>query len=314
MRISEALDRFLSHLQTARGFSPHSLRAYQIDLGHWTAYLENAQKFSNIDDLSQRLEASDLRSYLASLYDSHERSSLCRRLSAIRTFLKFLRTQGLIRRDVGLLVPSPKAETRLPRFFKIEEMKELVEAPDLSTWLGKRDRALFELLYGSGLRVSEAVGLDLGDVDLAQGWVRVLGKGSKERTVPFGSAAREAIETYLAARPRTVANPKAVANDSANSNPLFINYQGTRLTARSVARVLAKHLVRIASAKTLSPHGLRHSFATHLLAAGADLRTIQELLGHARLSTTQRYTHVDLGALLDEYRGAHPLANRKGTV
>lgn len=302
MRISEALERFLAHLQAARGFSPHSLRAYEIDLTHWTQHLEAAQGIASTDDLSQRLEAADLRSYLASLYESHERSSLCRRLSAIRTFLKYLRVQDLVRRDVGLLVPSPKAESKLPRFLKIEEMQELVEAPDLSTWLGKRDRALFELLYGSGLRVSEGVGLSLGDLDLANGWVRVLGKGSKERTVPFGSAAREAIENYLAARPNQFSSaPK----DSA----LFVNYQGTRLTSRSVARILAKHLVRIASAKSLSPHGLRHSFATHLLAAGADLRTIQELLGHARLSTTQRYTHVDLGALLDEYRGAHPLAN-----
>lgn len=274
-----------------------------MDLLHWTEHLAQAQAMSDTDELSQRLEAADLRSYLASLYDSHERSSLCRRLSAIRSFLKYLRVQGLVRRDVGILVPSPKAETKLPRFLKIEEMQELVEAPDLSTWLGKRDRALFELLYGSGLRVSEGVGLSLKDLDLAQGWVRVLGKGSKERNVPFGSAAREALEGYLAARPGS-RDPES---------PLFINYQGTRLTARSVARILAKHLVRIASAKSLSPHGLRHSFATHLLAAGADLRTIQELLGHARLSTTQRYTHVDLGALLDEYRGAHPLSNRKGT-
>ncbi|MFL5814483.1 MAG: tyrosine recombinase XerC [Bdellovibrionia bacterium] len=304
MRISEALERFLAHLQAARGFSPHSLRAYEIDLTHWTGHLESVQGIASIEDLSQRLEATDLRSYLASLYESHERSSLCRRLSAIRTFLKYLRVQGLVRRDVGLLVPSPKADSKLPRFLKIEEMQELVEAPDLSTWLGKRDRALFELLYGSGLRVSEGVGLSLGDLDLANGWVRVLGKGSKERNVPFGSAAREAIENYLAAKPQDAAQ-------GSGDVPLFVNYQGTRLTARSVARILAKHLVRIASAKNLSPHGLRHSFATHLLAAGADLRTIQELLGHARLSTTQRYTHVDLGALLDEYRGAHPLANRK---
>jgi integrase/recombinase XerC len=304
MRISEALERFLAHLQAARGFSPHSSRAYETDLTHWTGHLESVQGIASVEDLSQRLEATDLRSYLASLYESHERSSLCRRLSAIRTFLKYLRVQGLVRRDVGLLVPSPKAETKLPRFLKIEEMQELVEAPDLSTWLGKRDRALFELLYGSGLRVSEGVGLSLADLDLANGWVKVLGKGSKERNVPFGSAAREAIESYLAARPGNSPQPSGDA-------PLFVNYQGTRLTARSVARILAKHLVRIASAKNLSPHGLRHSFATHLLAAGADLRTIQELLGHARLSTTQRYTHVDLGALLDEYRGAHPLANRK---
>jgi integrase/recombinase XerC len=146
--------------------------------------------------------------------------------------------------------------------------------------------------------VSEAVGLSRKDLDLQGGWVKVLGKGSKERTVPFGPPARQALEEYLNDPRWQAGGPEA---------PLFLNYRGTRLSARSVARILVKQLVRVASSKTLSPHGLRHSFATHLLAAGADLRTIQELLGHARLSTTQRYTHVDLGALLDEYRGAHPL-------
>jgi integrase/recombinase XerC len=173
----------------------------------------------------------------------------------------------------------------------------LIEAPDLGTVLGRRDRAIFEIIYGSGLRVSECVGLNAGDVDLQSGWVKVLGKGNKERTVPFGGPAGKAIEESLADRPSTEA-----------SSPLFVNFRGTRLTARSVARILVKHLVRMAATRSISPHGLRHSFATHLLAAGADLRTIQELLGHARLSTTQRYTHVDLGALLDEYRDAHPLA------
>ena len=146
--------------------------------------------------------------------------------------------------------------------------------------------------------MSEAVGLNVGDLDLKGNWVRVFGKGSKERTVPFGPPAQQALEIYLNER------------DSADTAklPLFVNFRGSRLTARSVARILNKHLVRIASAKSLSPHGLRHSFATHLLAAGADLRTIQEMLGHSRLSTTQRYTHVDLGALMDDYRGAHPLA------
>jgi integrase/recombinase XerC len=187
----------------------------------------------------------------------------------------------------------------LPRFFKIEEMQELIEAPDTATVLGRRDRAIFEIIYGSGLRVSECVGLNVGDVDLHSGWVKVLGKGNKERTVPFGTPAKKAIEDSLSDRSAR----EAVA-------PLFVNFRGSRLTARSVARILTKHLIRMAAARSISPHGLRHSFATHLLAAGADLRTIQELLGHARLSTTQRYTHVDLGALLDEYRDSHPLAKR----
>jgi integrase/recombinase XerC len=191
----------------------------------------------------------------------------------------------------------------LPKFLKIEEADELVGAPDSTTRLGRRDRALFETLYGCGLRVSEAVGLNVGDVDLGAGWVKVMGKGSKERQVPLGPQARQAIEDCLADRVRIE-----------GTDPLFVNFRGSRLTARSVARILTKHLIRIASSKSLSPHGLRHSFATHLLAKGADLRTIQEMLGHARLSTTQRYTHVDLGALVEEYQATHPLKSVKTLI
>jgi integrase/recombinase XerC len=302
--IRAAVGEYLAFLEAQRRLSPHTVRAYSIDLLHWVADLESARGISHIQDLGDRLEASHLRSYIASLYDSHERSSLCRRLSAVRSFLRYLRTHGLIGRDIGGLVPSPKKDKKLPRFFKIEDMEELLQAPDPATLLGLRDRAIFELLYGSGLRVSEGMGLDLKHLDLKEGWARVLGKGSRERMAPVGPPACSAIEAYWERRRQ---NGELLAPES----PVFVNYKGERLTARSVARLLTRHLVRIASAKSLSPHGLRHSFATHLLAAGADLRTIQELLGHARISTTQRYTHVDLGALIDEYRGAHPLHTRK---
>ncbi len=295
--IQKEIEAFLSHLSLRRNLSVHTLRAYRNDLEHWCGHMAGTG-ISSVAQLGERLEAQHLRAYLAGLYESHERSSLCRRLSAIRCFLRFLRTQGKVGRDVGGLVPSPKAKRGIPKFFKIEEMQELLDAPDPSTFLGRRDRAIFELMYGSGLRVSEVVGLDIADLNLKEGWVRVFGKGSKERTAPFGPPARQAIEAYL------------LGGTRGDESPLFVNFRGGRLTARSVGRLLTRHLVRIASSKSLSPHGLRHSFATHLLAAGADLRTIQELLGHARLSTTQRYTHVDLGALMDEYRGAHPL-NRK---
>lgn len=258
---------------------------------------------NTLDALSERLEPSHLRSYLSELHDSHERSSICRRLSAIRSFLRFLRSREWLKRDVGRLVPTPKADKKLPRFLKIEEMLELIWAPDLSTRLGRRDRALFELMYACGLRVGETVGLNVSDLDLERGWVRVLGKGSKERNIPFGGPAAEALSLYLS---EGLPNGRADSPD----RPLFLNFRGSRLTSRSVARILHKHLVRVAASKSLSPHGIRHSFATHLLAAGADLRTIQEMLGHSQLSTTQRYTHVDLGALIDEYRSAHPL-NRK---
>ncbi|MGK5085436.1 tyrosine recombinase XerC [Bdellovibrionota bacterium FG-1] len=309
MTLDQALDRFLSHLTATRNCSPNTVRAYSQDLAHWLETLKTGGSgvgsgVNSIEELGDHLEPAQLRAYLSHLYDTHQRSSLCRRLSAIRTFLRFARMQGWIRRDVGLLVPTPKAKPGLPRFLKIDEMNELVEAPDTSTRLGRRDRALFEILYGCGLRVSEAVGLDLQDLDLAGEWVRVMGKGRKERMVPFGSQAREAILTYLQDRPMALGASRGV-------EALFVNFRGARLTARSVARILTKHLIRIASSKSLSPHGLRHSFATHLLARGADLRTIQEMLGHAQLSTTQRYTHVDLAALMKEYQGTHPLAQTK---
>ena len=296
MTISAAISSFLQYLSTQRGVSPHTVRAYEMDLNHWSGDLQG-RKIADLAGLTEGLEPLHLRAYLASLYQTHEKSSLCRRLSAIRSFLKYLKMQNWIERDVGVLVPSPKARHSLPQFLKIEEILELIQAPDVASRSGRRDRALFEVIYGAGLRVSEAVGLDVGDVDLGEGWVRVLGKGSKERTVPIGEPAKKAVEAYR-------------SDMTAVKGPLFMNLQGTRLSTRSVARILTKHLVRIGASKSLSPHGLRHSFATHLLAAGADLRGIQELLGHARLSTTQRYTHLDLGGLMDEYRNAHPL-NKK---
>jgi integrase/recombinase XerC len=299
MQLEEALNRFMEFLEVEKRASSHTIRAYQHDLSHWIQYLKIKMEIQTIAELGGQLKPIHLRSYLSGLYDSHEKSSLCRRLAAIRSWLKFFRKQSWIEKDISLLVSTPKKKKHLPQFLKVEEAIELVEAPDCSTFLGRRDRALFEVLYGCGLRVGEVVELNLESVDLRSGWVRVFGKGSKERMVPFGKSAKEALENYL--NDREVERPQ---------DPLFINYQGTRLSSRGVARVLAKHLVRIASAKSLSPHGLRHSFATHLLIAGADLRTIQEMLGHAQLSTTQRYTHLDLGVLMDEYRQSHPL-NRK---
>jgi integrase/recombinase XerC len=307
VEINDAVQLFLKHLKDRRLYSSHTLRAYEVDLVHWALDLTSVRKITSVEQLGLELKPIHLRSYLAGLYETHERSSLCRRLSAIRSFLKFLRRENWIGRDIGVLVPTPKKNKTLPRFLKPEEMQDLVESPDLSTVLGKRDRALLEIMYGCGLRVSEAVGLSIGDVDCAGQWVKVLGKGNKERSVPFGAPARKALEAYLEVREAKLANA-----DASNKQALFLNFRGGRLTSRSVARILIKHLVRLASSKSLSPHGLRHSFATHLLAAGADLRTIQELLGHARLSTTQKYTHVDLGALVDDYRQAHPLNKRSG--
>jgi integrase/recombinase XerC len=282
--------------------SVHTVKAYREDLEGWHRWiLDQGNPQPSLSAFAKTLTPLKIRSYLAGLNAGYARSSVCRKLSAIRGFLKFCRAKGWIERDAGSLVPTPKNPKPLPRFLSVEEMETLLEAPDVGTRSGSRDKALFEVLYGAGLRVSEAVGLDWEDVDLRKGWIQVLGKGGKTRQSPLGEPALLSLQNLMETWP-----------ESAQSGPVFRNLQGSRLTSRSVARILRRHLIRIAASKTLSPHGLRHSFATHLLAAGADLRTIQELLGHSRLSTTQRYTHVDLGALLDEYRGAHPLNSKNG--
>lgn len=294
--IAGAREAFLETLRTQKHASPHTLRAYKSDLEHWSADLD-LRGISDLAELSGKLEAGHLRSYLGALMDSHERSSLSRRLSAIRSFLRFLKARDWVGRDVGAWVPSPKYSRPLPEFFKIDEIQSFLREFAPVTWRDARDLALLELMYSAGIRVSETVGLDRADLDLGGGWVKVMGKGSRERRVPIGAPAIRAIEGWLSAR----ADAEAA---------LFINARCGRLTTRSVARILHKHLVRLAFAKGISPHGLRHSFATHLLANGADLRTIQEMLGHARLSTTQRYTHVDLGTLVAEYKGSHPLLKK----
>ncbi len=297
--IVDAIAKYLEVLEIQRKVSSHTLRAYRSDLEEWSNDLHSLG-FADLARLDRELKPLHLRSYLAKRSEGREKTTLCRKLSTIRGFLRYGRGEGWLTRDLGLLVPSPKTKKKIPRFLRIEETSELIDAPDSTTILGRRDRALFELIYGSGLRVSEAVGLDRADVDANSGWVRVLGKGEKERIIPVTGSA-------LAALAEMISDAPARGKDS----PLFVNFRGTRLTTRSVARVLARHLVRIGATRMISPHGLRHSFATHLLAAGADLRGIQELLGHAQLATTERYTHVDLGGLVDEYRQAHPLTKRR---
>jgi integrase/recombinase XerC len=296
--LSEAKSAFLEQVAFTRTGSAHTARAYAKDCDLWIEDFKT-QGIETTKELSQELKPQLLRMILAKRMKVHEKSTVARRLSCLRSWLRFLRQKQLIAKNVGTLIPTPKAPKKLPHFFKLEEVRSLIETPDLSTQLGRRDRALFEVLYGAGLRVSEAVGLNVEDVDFKRGWVKVLGKGHKERNVPLGGPAIESIERMLGDRDEKVLN-----------QPLFLNFRGERISDRGVARILAKHLIRMAASHHLSPHGLRHSFATHLLAAGADLRSIQALLGHQRLTTTQRYTHVDLGALMDEYQKTHPLQKR----
>jgi integrase/recombinase XerC len=250
-----------------------------------------------------------IRGFLAELFRLGEsRASAARKLAAIRTFLRYLKREGLIESDPGLLVATPKREEHIPRHLEVDEMARLLETPDTTGALGRRDRAILELLYASGLRLSELVGLDLEDVNLGSRLVRVMGKGRKERLVPFNQSATSAIRAWLPDRDALRKDLPRTASRRVHEDPLFVNYRGTRLSSRHVHRLVRHHVASCSMRFGISPHAIRHSFATHLLEAGADLRVIQELLGHVRLSTTQRYTHVNAAQLMEVYRRAHPRA------
>ena len=243
---------------------------------------------------------------MATLYEKKKKkSSIHRKVATLRTFFRFLCREEILDNNPAMLVSSPRVDRKLPNHLSIEQMVRFIETPETETVLGKRDRAILELLYASGLRVSELVGLNLLDIDFANQTLRVKGKGRKERMVPFGNHAKAALEIYLGVRGELL-----IEADPDDRDPLavFMNYQGTRITTRSVGRMLDKYCKECADIPHVSPHALRHSFATHLLDAGADLRTIQELLGHVRLSTTQQYTHVSTDRLMEVYDKAHPKA------
>jgi integrase/recombinase XerC len=248
----------------------------------------------------ERVRASDVRHWLRVLDGTLDRASIARQLAAVRGFFRFLVATGRLAADPTVGVATPKQRTKLPVHLSLDEMDRLLAAPAADTFGGLRDRAILELLYSSGLRVSEATGLDWPDVDRDAETVRVLGKGRKERIVPVG---RPALRVLAAYRSACAARGWAVA-----SGAVFRNARGGRLTGRSIARLVERHVAASGATAKATPHALRHTFATHLLGGGADLRAIQELLGHASLSTTQRYTHVDLRRLMDAYDRAHPRA------
>jgi integrase/recombinase XerC len=241
----------------------------------------------------------DIRAYLASLYRRNAKSSVARKLSALRSFFGYLVRQAEIKQNPADLVSAPKMGKSIPDFLPVDEAFQLMHGPDIDTVLGSRDRAILEVLYSCGLRVSELTGLNLDSLDLELGVARVLGKGNKERVVPIGDKAKRALPDYLKMRGELLAG-------RTEHRALFLNNRGGRLSSRSVARLVKKHMQRCNLGRPLSPHGLRHSFATHLLDAGADLRAVQEMLGHVSLSTTQRYTHLSVDKLMAEYDKAHP--------
>jgi integrase/recombinase XerC len=342
--VKAQLRAFLEYLRLNRNASAHTVSAYDSDVSQFLAF-SAAQLHKPESALEPaEMDLGMIRAFLADLYrQGHARGSAARKLSALRAFGRYLRREGWIEGDPAALAVAPRREQKVAAHLTVDEMSRLLDMPDPSQPLGRRDRAILELFYASGVRLSELVGLDLEDVNLSARMVRVMGKGGKERLVPFNDAARQALGAWFkdrAALRATLArsrvpnaqkpNPRApsrrhlpaksgsVRAGAATSpprvarvdqrEPLFVNARGARLTGRSVQRLVGRYVASCSSRFGISPHALRHSFATHLLERGADLRAIQELLGHVQLSTTQRYTHVNAAQLLDVYRKAHPRA------
>lgn len=293
--MDETIDLFLSYLKHERHSSPCTLRAYGEDLSLLASLLEEGNVHS-----WQSAQYADLRRILAGMKAGGlAAATIARRLAALRSFYRFLVRQGQVASNPAAALQAPRLAHALPRVLSVAEIDALMESPDTGTPLGLRDLVLLELLYGAGLRVSELCSLDLDAVDVVRRRVRIMGKGAKERSVIFGRAARDALLSYLKdARPQLASQLSGAA--------LFLNYRGGRLTTRSVLRIYDKYVTDTAARLKLSPHALRHSFATHLLDNGMDLRSVQELLGHASLDTTQVYTHVSTARLQEAHAKAHP--------
>jgi integrase/recombinase XerC len=288
---ADAVEAWATHLRTERSASAHTLRAYLADVRQFLSVAGAAG--------IQRIGARDVRHWLRTLDGAVDRASIARKLAAVRGFFRFLVDTGRLTVDPTLGVATPKVRKKLPAHLSLDEVDRLLATPPGDAFGGVRDRAILELLYSSGLRVSELTGLDWTDVDAQAETVRVLGKGRKERIVPVGRPALRALDAYRRA---------CGERGWSATGPVFRNVRGGRLTSRSVARLMERWVAAAGGATKATPHALRHTFATHLLGGGADLRAIQELLGHASLSTTQRYTHVDLRRLMDAYDRAHPRA------
>jgi len=305
--LSRAIDDFETYVRDERRFSPRTVLAYRTDLDRFAGFWE--REFANTPagrTPLTKLDTLAVRSYLASLHRAKlAHRSLARHLSTLRSFFRWACREGYLDRSPAKGLATPRLPKPLPRAMTMPDTERLLSTDDEGT-IPERERALFELLYASGLRVSEAAGLDVEDVDFSSRLVRVTGKGSRERIVPFGEAAADALREYLPTR--AALRHRAEIRGIEDGEPLFVNARGGRLTTRSMARLLKRRLRAAGLPEEISPHALRHTFATHLLQAGADLRAIQELLGHASLSTTQKYTHLDAARLREVYRHAHPKA------
>ncbi|MBE9582101.1 MAG: tyrosine recombinase XerC [Proteobacteria bacterium] len=293
------IEVFVEMLSVEKDFSPHTCRAYRKDLEQFSAYLHGKLQGETGPDVHE-VDGLVIRSYLGFLHKRHKKTTIARKLSALRSFFRFLVKKGLITKNPAETVLTPKRGRPVPNYLPVDEAFRLLDGVQGNSVLALRNRAILETLYSTGLRVGELVGMDIQDVDFDRGMVRVLGKGNKERLAPVGKKALRCMRVYLDRR-----NQGETMCDS-DSAPLFLNRLGGRLSSRSVGRLLDKVVRQLGLLRPITPHGLRHTFATHMLDAGTDLRMVQELLGHASLSTTQRYTHVSIDRLMEVYDKAHP--------
>ena len=306
MLLEEATALFISYLRHEKGYSEHTQRNYQVDLEQFASFFvsQNAKgvKETGCDISIEEIESTVIRKYVGSLYGKRKRTTIARKLSAVRTFFLFLEKEGFIKVNPAVEVQSPKLEKYIPSHLPVDDVFRLMDLPDRENALGLRDLAILEVLYSCGIRVAELVGMNVSSIDFDQRLVKVTGKGDRERIVPIGRQALKALNAYLEATD-DVRKRRALEG---RDDPLFMNFRGGRLTTRSVGRIVKRYAGAGGMTEDVSPHSMRHTFATHLLDGGADLRSVQELLGHKSLATTQKYTHVSLKRLMEVYDKTHP--------
>ena len=302
--LSQCIERFTVWLHAEKGYSPHTVEGYRRDLAEFAAH-------AGADRAAAGMAPADVRAYVYALNGRNKSSSVARKLSALHTFFRFLLRERVIEEDPAAAISRPKQGRYMPVFLSVDEVFSLLEAPTDQDPFAARDRAMLEMLYSTGMRVAELAGLDLDRLDCATGMVRVRGKGNRERLVPVGRPALEALAAYLPQR-QELGRRRAERGLSPEPTAVFLNGRGSRLTTRSIERLVGMYAERAGIAARVTPHAIRHSFATHLLEMGADLRAVQELLGHVSLSTTQKYTHLNLDHLTEVYDKAHPKARKGG--
>lgn len=296
MNIERLILDFLNHIKIQKGYSQNTVRAYARDLRDFFDFLRSHEGFHEKDTIND-ITIHNLRSYIGSLYKTHKKTSIVRKLSAIRSFFNFLEKRGVTNKNPAWNMSSPKPEKHLPRYLNVDEVFKLLDVKTENGWRFLRNTAILELLYSCGIRAGELRNLNIEDLDIDERIIRVKGKGEKERIVPIGTHAFNAINNYLDSIKNIIREPKG---------PLIINAKGKRLSTRSIRRIVKKYAIRSGLSWDISPHSLRHSFATHLLEGGADLRAVQELLGHSNISTTQKYTYLTLDRLMAVYDKSHP--------